>query len=149
MKSKLNIPVIILATITLLMASCKKQNIPEYFAKTDVNLSYSLPDSVTDSIHPATVTIQCQAVNAPQYKGSLDQYANDAYWKLTMDQMGKIKHSYKFAVIHGLSAQYNELVNVTRGDTVVFALTGKFQVKVSADETKVYLIDKVDSLIVP
>jgi len=149
MKSKLNIPVILLTTFTLLMVSCKKQNTPEYFAQTEVNFSYTEPDSVTDSIHPVTVNIDCQAVNAPEYRGSLEPYAKDAYWKLSMDQSEKILKSYNFAIIDGLSAQYHQQVNVTRGDTVVFALSGKFQVKVSADETKVYLIDKVDSLIVP
>lgn len=149
MKSKLNIPVILLICLTLGVASCKKQNTPEYFAQTKVDVSYATPDGATDSIHPVTVTINCEAVNHPEFKGSLDPYANDSYWKLTMEEGGKISHKYNFAVIDGLTALYNQSVEVTRGDTVTFAISGKFQMKVSADVTKVYLIDQVDTLIVP
>ncbi|GET32871.1 hypothetical protein PbJCM13498_17340 [Prolixibacter bellariivorans] len=149
MKRKQYIPVILLISFTLLVTSCKKQDIPEYFAQTNVSFSYTTPDGATDSIHPVTVNVDCKAINHPEYKGSLEPYAKDSYWKLTMDQTGKIEHKYNFAIIDGLTAQYNQLVNVTRGDTVVFALSGKFQVNISADQTKVYLIDKVDTLIVP
>jgi hypothetical protein len=149
MKRKQYIPVILFLSFTLLVASCKKQDIPEYFAQTNVSFSYTMPADTTDSIHPVTVNVNCEAINHPEYKGSLESYSKDSYWKLTMDQTGKIEHKYNFAIIDGLTAQYNQLVNVTRGDTVIFALSGKFQVNISADQTKVYLIDKVDTLIVP
>ncbi|GET30347.1 hypothetical protein SD074_25490 [Prolixibacter sp. SD074] len=131
------------------LASCKKQNIPEYFAQAKVDFTYAEPDGATDSIHPVTVTINCEAVNHPEFKGSLAPYANDSYWKLTMAEEGKISHTYNFAVTDGLTAIYNQSVEVTRGDTVIFALSGKFQMNVSADVTKVYLINQSDTLIVP
>ena len=149
MKSKLNITVILLICFSLGVASCKKQDAPEYFAQTKVNFSYAEPDGATDSVHPVTVTVNCEAINHPEFKGSLEPYANDSYWKLTMAEEGKINHTYNFAITDGLTALYNQLVEVTRGDTVIFTLSGKFQMNISADVTKVYLIDQVDTLIVP
>lgn len=149
MKRKLYLPVILMFVLSVLFFSCKKQDTPTYFAQTEVNLSYATPDGATDSIHPVIVSVNCDAVNHPEYRGSLEPYANDAYWKLSMLQSGKIDHNYNFAVINGLTALYQQTVNVTRGDTVTFSLSGKFQVKVSANETKVYIIDQVDTLFVP
>lgn len=138
----------------LLFSGCKKVDNPLDFATTSVEMEYSYGaiDNETGTI-PLTVTVNCEAMNHPDYAGSLADFTDVSLWEASLNQANSNSLlddlDEVFPAQKGLSASFVQNSTVYAGDVVVFELNGAFEITLSEDLTKIYTVEKVDTLFVP